>query len=552
MKFLKLSGLFLLVLFSFISCQKEISLETGGVSIGTLKSDATGDCLPSTVNGIFKADSVLTNGNYIDVQVNASTTGSYLIKSDTVNGYSFKGEGFFGATGLNTVRLYPWGKPITAGINTFIIKYGTSTCSIDVTVVGAGTGIAVYTLGGAPGLCTTPTINGVYKVGTALTASNTIIVTVNVTVPGLYTFGATSIPAGMTFAAAGNFTTPGVKLVTLSAIGTPTLAGTIPVTVSNVVNTCTFAIPVLPAAGGGTAVFTLNNTAGVCSGAVVAGTYSAGMALTALNKVTLSATVVTAGTYTVTINSVNGYTFSGTGTFTGTGPQPIVLTGTGTPAAPGTNNFTATAGTSNCTFSIIVGGTAPPPNLDYIPETLGSNWSYKLQGGAPVDTLFIKVSNNTIIKAGNTYKIFEYLDNGTPTDSSLHRKSGSNYYEYIYQDYGFDNPINKEVLLLDSNLAVNATWTNNLGNNFIGGAPVAVKINCTILAKGATASISSISYTNITKVKYSYVINLGTGDMVVLEDEIWYAKGKGNIYSKTNDVPVTQTDIYEATRIQIY
>lgn len=551
MKILKLSGLFLLALISFYSCQKEISLETGGVSIGTLKSGATGDCLPSTVNGIFKADSVLTSANYIDVQVNITNTGTYLIKSDTVNGYSFKAEGTLAVAGLNTVRLYPTGKPLAAGVNTFTIKYGASICTLNITVVGSGTGIAVYTLGGAPGVCTTPQINGVYTVGINLGATNTIKVNVNVTALGLYTFGATSTPTGMTFAAAGTFTTPGVQQVTLSGIGTPTIAGNIPVTVTNGSNTCTFTITVLPTGGGGSAVFTLNNAAGVCSGAIVAGTYTAGTILNAANTVTLNATVVTPGTYNVLVTSTNGYSFTGAGTFTGTGPQTIILTGTGTPAAPGTNNFTATAGTTTCTFSITVGGTAPPLNLDYIPETVGSNWSYKLQGGAPADTLFIKVSANPIIKAGNTYKIFEYLDNGTPTDSALHRKSGSIYYEYIYQDLGLDNPINKEVILLDSSLGVNATWISNLGNNFYGGVPLTLKITTKILAKGATATISSITYLNVIKVLNTYSVNFGAGDVDILQEEVWYAKGKGNIYNKTNDVPVTQTDIYDATRIQI-
>ncbi|MEO6406314.1 MAG: hypothetical protein ABIY51_07870 [Ferruginibacter sp.] len=114
-----------------------------------------------------------------------------------------------------------------------------------------------------------------------------------------------------------------------------------------------------------------------------------------------------------------------------------------------------------------------------------------------------------------------------------------------------DNPVNKEVIVLDSSLATNATWTTNFAPNTIGGAPVTVKITALILAKGATATVSSISYSNIIKVKYTYIINFGAGDTPVGEEEIWYAKGKGNIYSKSNDVPVTQTDITEATRVQI-
>lgn len=61
--------------------------------------------MPVTVNGIYKKDTLLNSANYIDVQLNISTTGTYDIRTDTVNGYSFRGVGAAGITGLNTVRL---------------------------------------------------------------------------------------------------------------------------------------------------------------------------------------------------------------------------------------------------------------------------------------------------------------------------------------------------------------------------------------------------------------------------------------------------------------
>ena len=70
MKIIKLSALIFITLIVFISCQKQLDFETDGISVGSLKSAITGDCLPVTVNGSFKVDSVLTAANYVDVQVN--------------------------------------------------------------------------------------------------------------------------------------------------------------------------------------------------------------------------------------------------------------------------------------------------------------------------------------------------------------------------------------------------------------------------------------------------------------------------------------------------
>src|SRR6185295_8368708 len=104
--------LFFTILIGFTSCQKQLGFDTGGVSVGSLKADLTGDCLPVTVNGVFKVDSVLTNDNFVDVQVSVSIEGTFEIRSDTVNGYSFRKVGSVGK-GLNTIRLYASGKPLT-------------------------------------------------------------------------------------------------------------------------------------------------------------------------------------------------------------------------------------------------------------------------------------------------------------------------------------------------------------------------------------------------------------------------------------------------------
>ena len=440
MKIIKLSALVFTTFIAFISCQKQLDFETGGSSVGSLKKNVTGDCLPVTVNGFFKVDSVLTSNNYVDVQVDVSKEGTFDIKSDTVNGYSFSKTGSVGK-GLNTIRLYAGGKPLAAGANIFTIKYGASTCTFVITVYGTGTGVAIYSLGGSPGNCTGFIVNGTYTVGSIL----------------------------------------------------------------------------LPA-----------------------------------NSVSLQVNVISPGTYTISTNTVNGISFSKTGTFSATGPQIVSINGSGTPIAGGNFNFTVTAGTNSCTFSLTVNG-ATATNIDYIPETGFSNWSNKLVGGTASDTTYVQVSPNSIVFNGVTYRIFEVKNLGNPVDSFYHHKNGGMYYQLYDGNYGiFDNPFNKDGLILDSSLAINATWTIVLGLNTVGGIPVNVKINCQIIAKGATASVAGNNYRNIIKVKYSYVGNIGTGDVIYAEEERWYSRGFGLIYDKLNDVPVTTTTELETTRIQVF
>jgi len=359
MKFLKSSLFIAIAIILMLSCQKEYSLEdAGGTALGTLKSDTFGDCLPSSVNGIYKADSTLGTGNYIEVQINLTVAGSYSIVSDTINGYYFRGAGIIATPGLNTVKLLGNGKPITAGTNDFIISFGGSKCFVTVTVVGAATSIAQFTVGGSPGICTGAIAAGTYTQGVALNSSNTLTISVNVTATGAYTLGAASTN-GMFFVSAGTFVTTGPQTVTLNGSGTPSSSGIIPVTAGSIGGTCTFIITVLPPVST-VAVYTLGGAPNNCTGVVLSGTYQAGLPASVSNTAKFDVTVTTIGTYTITTTSVNGISFSGAGSFTATGPQQVTLTASGTPIVAGPFNYPSTGNASACTFSITYTAAAPP------------------------------------------------------------------------------------------------------------------------------------------------------------------------------------------------
>lgn len=249
MKIFKSFIIALLAAGAFMSCQKELKFEDNGVSSGSLKKDGSGNCAPVTVNGIYRVDSALDASNFVDVQVNVVFPGTFDIKSDTINGYSFSKKGQV-AFGTNTIRLYATGKPIAAGSNTFTIKYGSSVCTFNVSAVPSNTSGAVYTIGGAPGACTGAVAGGTYKAGLALDPNNTLTIQVNVATVGYYTIGAATTN-GFIFSGSGVFTTTGLQNVVLTGSGTPINAGATIVTVTNLTATCSYSITVLAGTGGG-------------------------------------------------------------------------------------------------------------------------------------------------------------------------------------------------------------------------------------------------------------------------------------------------------------
>lgn len=237
---------FYLCLFStvlLITCQKEISFDSGAPSEGSMLDDGSGNCLPKTVNGNYIAQASLTSSNTMQVTVNVTAVGSYNIFSDTVNNYYFKATGVFSTLGSHSVTLKGSGKPLVAGVDNFLIQYDSTACSVPITVLPAGTGNAVLTMD-----CANATVNGTYQAGTALTSANTVVLPVTVTTAGAYTISGSA--NGMTFSASGTVTTSTTS-ITLQGSNTPTTAQTTSVPVSFGSSSCSFSVTVTAGSGGG-------------------------------------------------------------------------------------------------------------------------------------------------------------------------------------------------------------------------------------------------------------------------------------------------------------
>ncbi len=227
----------------FMACQKEVSFEQGTtvLSVGSLATDASGNCLGASISGTYYKDTTIKASNYVDVSVKVDSVGLYTVATDTVNGYYFKATGTFSATGTQTVRLMGGGKPLGTGTNIFTVRYNGTVCEFTITVTGpsAGGGAAAFTIN-----CTGAAPAGSYAVGTALTTSNTVVLNVNVTTAG--SWSVTTAPAvnGMTFSGTGTFSATGAQTITLNGSGTPAAASTSTFTVTGGTGTCTFPVTV--------------------------------------------------------------------------------------------------------------------------------------------------------------------------------------------------------------------------------------------------------------------------------------------------------------------
>ncbi|MBB4806679.1 hypothetical protein HNP38_001975 [Chryseobacterium defluvii] len=180
------------------------------------KSVFTIDCSNTKAMGTYIQNKELTASNYLSVTVNVTKVGNYTITGTTTNGYNFYGTGVFLNTGIQTLQITGQGIPGAVQVDTVQLSVnGTDvTCTPAVTVnvlSPAGT----YTMS-----CGSAVVNGVYKVGTPLNASNTITLPVNVSALGSYTVTTNTVD-GISFKASGTFTATGNQTITLNGTGTP-------------------------------------------------------------------------------------------------------------------------------------------------------------------------------------------------------------------------------------------------------------------------------------------------------------------------------------------
>ena len=109
----------------------------------------------------------------------------------------------------------------------------------------------------------------------------------------------------------------------------------------------------------------LGDSGGNCKPIIINGDYAQGIPTDNSNTIQAQVTVAVAGAYTISTNTVNGLSFSGSGNFATIGQQNILLNASGTPATSGDYEFTLKYGNSECAFTIKVLGNAT--------GTLGNN-----------------------------------------------------------------------------------------------------------------------------------------------------------------------------------
>src|SRR6187431_1736690 len=149
---------------------------------------------------------------------------------------------------------------------------------------------------------------------------------------------------------------------------------------------------------------------GDCLPMKIAGTYLTTVSLGDTNYLEVTVDVSSPGSYNISSNTVNGFSFKGSGNFSATGITTIRLNGTGKPATVGINNFIVQFDSSKCEIAVPVTSTNNPvaPATFTLEGSPGNCMNTVLSGSFVKGIPLIDSSNISIsVKAGTlgTYKI---------------------------------------------------------------------------------------------------------------------------------------------------
>jgi hypothetical protein len=131
-----------------VSCQKEKSTEHGGPGGGGVVGGSAAftlvpsgsNCSDAVVTGNFEVGTQIGTNATLTVTVNVTKTGDWTYTTAQVNGILFAGFGDFTATGNQQITLFAVGEPTKAGVSSFNLNFGASSCAFSVTVAPAGQG----------------------------------------------------------------------------------------------------------------------------------------------------------------------------------------------------------------------------------------------------------------------------------------------------------------------------------------------------------------------------------------------------------------------------
>ena len=174
-------------------------------------------------------------------------------------------------------------------------------------------------------------------------------------------------------------------------------------------------------------------SSGYCTNIVAAGNYIVAKDLTDSNLLLVEVYIKTAGSYSVTSDTVNGFSFSGSGNVTDTGIAELHLAAHGKPQQRGNSLFNVRYDSSVCQVQIDVLDTLTnvvhTTNNDLFPLAENDAWSYD-DLSYPPDSIVETMNGTIVMNSSPHYVVNSFISFFPANNESYYRRSGLDYFSY--------------------------------------------------------------------------------------------------------------------------
>ena len=172
---------------------------------------------------------------------------------------------------------------------------------------------------------------------------------------------------------------------------------------------------------------------GYCTNIVARGNYLIGKELTDSNFLAVEVHIATKGSYSITSDTANGFSFSGSGTVADTGITTLQLAAHGKPVTPQTSSFTVQFDSSFCQAQVAVLDTlsnvVQTTNTDLFPLAENNVWSYD-DLSYPPDSIVNTITGTSVLNSSPHYIVSNFISFFPATNESYYRRSGVDYFGY--------------------------------------------------------------------------------------------------------------------------
>src|ERR1051326_3079173 len=153
-------------------------------------------------------------------------------------------------------------------------------------------------------------------------------------------------------------------------------------------------------------------SSGYCADIIVAGKYVVGKDLTDSNFLLVQAYIRTRGSYSITSDTVNGFSFAGSGNVLDTGIQELRLAAHGKPLKQGNSLFIIRYHSSQCQVQIAVSDSlnniGQAGNTDLFPLAENNTWSYD-DLSYPPDSIVETIKGTTVLNSSAHFIVNSFI-----------------------------------------------------------------------------------------------------------------------------------------------